>query len=332
MSDTVRNILSSLGHPMKLERLVRWTGQDSIFPFYHTVSPESLPHISHLYRVLKPAEFEQDLDQLLNWYEPLSLGEYLEGADSKKGKRVMVLSFDDGLKGCYDYIAPLLKKKGVPAVFFLNNKFIDNRGLFYRYKASLLIHQAKMDCRIRENLAEYLHIPKEQVEATLGMIGWDQRELLDALTVVAELDFPSYLRAHPVYMSKGEIRKLLDWGFDVGGHSSEHSDFADLEHDQLAEQVSSSIKDLQKRFDINTAYFSFPFTTDGVPFSVIDMLLEEGSASALLGTAGLKLTGRRAYIQRIPMEKYDAAALDILKAEYFYYLLKKPLGKNRLRG
>ena len=317
---------------MKLDRLVRWTGQYSIFPFYHTVSPESLPHISHLYRVLRPDEFERELDQLLAWYEPLSLGEYLEGGDTQKGKRAMVLSFDDGLKGCYEYIAPILKKKGVPAAFFLNNRFIDNRGLFYRYKASLLIHQTIQDCRVREKLAEFLEIPKEQVEATLRMIGWDQRKILDTLAVLAELDYSSYLHASPVYMSKAEIRELLEWGFDIGGHSSEHMKFEELDPDQMAEQVSSSIKDLQKRFGHKTAYFSFPFSSDGVPFKVIDSLLEEASATALLGTAGLKRTGRRAYIQRIPMEKYSAPALEILKTEYFYYLLKKPLGKNRLRG
>jgi hypothetical protein len=99
----------------------------------------------------------------------------------------------------------------------------------------------------------------------------------------------------------------------------------------MVTQVSSSIKDLQKRFDIETAYFSFPFTSDGIPFRVIDKLLDEGSATALLGTAGLKRTGRRAFIQRIPMETYSSPAMDTLKAEYLYYLLKRPLGKNRLR-
>jgi peptidoglycan/xylan/chitin deacetylase (PgdA/CDA1 family) len=295
------------------------------------VSPESLPHISHLYRVLKPAEFEKDLDQLLATYEPLSLGEYLVGGSHLKGRRAMVLSFDDGLKGCYDYMAPLLKKKGVPACFFLNNRFIDNRGLFYRYKASLLIHRTIQDCRVREQLAEYLKIPKDQVEASLRMIGWEQRELLDTLAVLAEFDYPSYQRAKPVYMSKREIRKLLEWGFEVGGHSSDHMKFSHLDQDQMVTQVRSSIKDLQKRFDIKTAYFSFPFTSDGVPFRVIDRLLEEGSATALLGTAGLKRTGRRAYIQRIPMEAYSSTALETLKAEHLYYLLKRPLGKNRLR-
>jgi len=98
MNERIRNTITSLARPMKLDRLIRWSGQTSIFPFYHTVSPESLPHISHLYSVLKPAEFEKDLDQLLLCFEPLSLGDYLENKGMGSTKPNMVLTFDDGLE------------------------------------------------------------------------------------------------------------------------------------------------------------------------------------------------------------------------------------------
>ena len=124
---------------------------------------------------------------------------------------------------------------------------------------------------------------------------------------------------------------MLSWGFDMGAHSSDHREFTGMDAGQMQEQIRSSIADLQRRFNIQTAYFSFPFTSDGIPAQVIDNLLKEGSATALLGTAGLKKTGRRAYIQRIPMEKYVSRAQETLKVEYFYYLLKMPLGRNRLR-
>jgi peptidoglycan/xylan/chitin deacetylase (PgdA/CDA1 family) len=331
MNEGIRNTISSMARPMKLERLISLSGQKNIFPFYHTVSPESLPHVSHLYRVLKPAEFERDLDQLLLMFEPLSLGDYLENSEGKRGKRSMVLTFDDGLKGCYEFIAPLLKKKGIPATFFLNNKFIDNRGLFYRYKASLLIHQVRNDCRSKEKVATFLKISEEQVETSVRMIGWDQLALLEALAVEVELDFAGYLLSRPVYMNSNEVEDILEWGFDIGAHSSDHVDFTSLDASEMNQQVKASVEDLQKRFGVHTAYFSFPFTSDGVPGEVIDSLLEEGTASALLGTAGLKRTGKRSYIQRIPMEKYKMPALETLKAEYLYYLLKMPLGRNRLR-
>lgn len=324
-------ILGKMARSMKLERLIRWSGQSCVFPFYHTVSAEPLPHIDHLYRVLKPAAFEKGLEQLLHYFEPLGMADFLAGKGSGKGKRSMVLSFDDGLKGCYDFIAPLLKRKGIPATFFLNNRFIDNKGLFYRYKASLLVHRVRDDCRAREQVADFLKISGEQVETSLLMIGWEQRALLDVLAGKAELDYPGYLRSKPVYLSSAEIGEMLEWGFEIGAHSNEHREFAGMEAGQMEEQIRSSIADLQQRFAIQTAYFSFPFTSDGVPGKVIDTLLNGDSATALLGTAGLKKTGRRAYIQRIPMDRYKTGALETMQSEYFYYLLKMPLGRNRLR-
>lgn len=243
----------------------------------------------------------------------------------------MVLSFDDGLLGCHKYIAPLLRKKGIPAIFFLNNKFIDNRALFYRYKASLLIHQGREDCRAREQIAAFLKIPGEMFEPSIRMIAYEQRALLDALAREVGLDYSVYLQSKPVYLSTKEVKELLEWGFEIGAHSSDHRDFSGLEAGEMIEQVTSSIRDLQKRFGIHGSYFSFPFTSDGVPKKVIHSLLEEGGAAALLGSAGLKRTGHSAFIQRIPMEKHKTAALDTLKTEYLSYLLKRMLARDRLR-
>ena len=331
MNNLTRKRLVLLARPAKLQSMIRWSGQSVIFPFYHTISDGYLPHISHLYKLIRTVDFERDLDQLLKLFEPLSLGEYLDQPEGKRKKPGMVLTFDDGLKGCHELIAPLLMRKGVPATFFLNNKFIDNKTLFYRYKASLLIHQVREDCRAKERVSEFLKVPQEQVEASIMMIGYDQRALLDALAREAELDFSVYLRSKPVYMSSSEIKDLLDWGFTIGAHSSDHRDFRGLKREEMIEQVEISIKDLQLRFNISTSYFSFPFTSDGVSKGVINSLLDEGIATMLMGTSGLKRTGKAGYIQRIPMEQYETTALEALKAEYLYYLLKSPLGRNSLR-
>ncbi|MDF1574879.1 MAG: polysaccharide deacetylase family protein [Bacteroidales bacterium] len=331
MKERIRKTITALARPWKLERLIGLSGEADIFPFYHTVSPEPLPHISHLYRVRKPEEFERDLEQLLSCFEPVSLASCLENRKDTRGRRRMVLSFDDGLSGCYQYIAPLLKKRGIPALFFLNNRFIDNRALFYRYKASLLLHRSKEDCRAREQMAAFLKIPEEQLETSIRMIAFDQRALLDALAREAELDFSAYLRSRAVYMDSEEIRELLRWGFDIGAHSADHMDFTLLEADEMIRQVLTSIRDLQQRFGISTSYFSFPFTSDGVPKQVIESLLEEGLATTLMGSAGLKRTGHPAFIQRIPMEQFEADAFEALKTEYLSFLFKKVAGLDRLR-
>ena len=243
----------------------------------------------------------------------------------------MVLTFDDGLAECHEFIAPLLKKKGVPAAFFLNNHFIDDRGLFYRYKASLLIEQVRSDPRILERVAGYLDIPEKRVVESILLIDQDQVSLLDALILEAELDLARYLKESPVYMNTKQVMELVDWGFEIGGHSPDHTDMSRLDPRELIRQVKSSISDLQARFQVSTRYFSFPFTSAGIPIDVIHKLLDEGVAKVLLGTAGLKKTGKSGYFQRIPMEEFNSPAGQALNTEYLYYLLKGILGRNAIR-
>jgi len=329
--DRIRNSIGPLARKCNLNRLISWSGQNLVFPFYHTVAEQQPPHLAFVYRVRTPREFEQDLDQLLQVFEPMSLTDYLDDRFKQSRKRGMLLSFDDGLVGCYRFVAPLLRKKGVPAVFFLNNRFIDNRGLFYRYKTSLLIDRVRKDCKAMERVSEYLKIKAGQVEESLLMIAYGQRALLDKLALEADLDFSIYLNHSPVYLSSEQVKDLLAWGFDIGGHSSEHMDFVKLSTREMVVQVKESIDDLHNRFGIASRYFSFPFTSDGISRQVINHLLDQQIAELLMGTAGLKRTGRREFIQRIPMEDFRVPATDALKTEYLYYLLKKPLGKNRLR-
>jgi len=314
---------------MKLRSVSRLTGQETIFPFYHVVSDEHLPHLSHLYHYRNQSQFEEDLEVLLKDFAPVSIEDYLNGKASAEGKAQMVLSFDDGLIECHRYIAPLLKEKGIPAVFFLNNDFIDNRGLFFRYKASLLIEHIGKDPLLSKKAAQFMDVPPEQLTRTLLMISSKNQSLLDGLSQDLGFDEAGYLSNRPVYMSTEHIGDLKKWGFHLGAHGSNHSEFFEMEENSMAAQVQLSVKDLQKRFNLNSSYFAFPFTSDGIPPGVIKQILEEGIAEVLFGTAGLKHTGIRNFIQRIPMEFEGRSAKEVLLAESFYYLMKIPLRRNK---
>jgi peptidoglycan/xylan/chitin deacetylase (PgdA/CDA1 family) len=309
--------------------LANLTRQNTIFPFYHVVSDQDLPHIKHLYPYLSESRFEKDLEVMLRRFEPISIDEYLKDRTVSGRKRQMVLSFDDGLAECHQYIVPLLKSKGIPAIFFLNNDFIDNRGLFYRYKASILIEHLINDSAALGGAAEFLVIPEEQVRDAILMINYRQSPLLDAISLHVGLDFALYLRDQPVYMSTEQINHLVKLGFHLGAHSMDHPEFFNMEEKKMVAQVSMSMTELRERFKIDPACFAFPFTSDGIPQRVIREIQEEGIAEVIFGTAGLKKTGNVNFIQRIPMESGSTRGLDQIRAEYLYYLMKAPFGRNQ---
>ena len=88
--------------PFQMAKHLKRTGLDVIFPFYHAVSNQVLPHTKHLYSLRNTTQFEADLYYLLGHFEPVKMSEFLAGGIRRVTKRPsMVLSFDDGLIQCH---------------------------------------------------------------------------------------------------------------------------------------------------------------------------------------------------------------------------------------
>ena len=117
------------------------TNIDLIIPYWHVVSDADLPHISGMYKWRSPKQFLKDIEHLLAYYEPVSLEQIIKKVyGGKKFKKPsFIATFDDGFREIYEIIAPILFKKGVPAVFFLTTEAIDNQMLLYPQKKSLFL-------------------------------------------------------------------------------------------------------------------------------------------------------------------------------------------------
>jgi peptidoglycan/xylan/chitin deacetylase (PgdA/CDA1 family) len=303
---------SSFSGSLPLDILCTLTGQNFIIPFYHVVSDEECPHIKNLYRYKGIKEFERDLEYLARHYMPIGADdlEYVL-AGKFKAKKIMLLTFDDGLRQMYDIVAPILLKKGIPAIFFLNTDFIDNKGLMFRYKASLAIEQdhdryySTFQSRNEEELIETTH---------------------NELTA----HYNSFLIDYKPYMTSEQIMSLISQGFSIGAHSCSHPYYADL---TLADQLSQTldcIDILNTDFGIKQKLFAFPFTDDGVSKDFFNTIFENGKVDFSFGGAGIKKDIHPRQFQRVPMEGWDASAEQILKSEYLYYILRAPLGKNTI--
>src|SRR5687767_2369317 len=140
VNNTFSVIPNRISSFMPLSALFKISRKRLFCPFYHLVSNEDVPHIKHLYSFKNVHQFRKDLDVLLKNFIPIDLPDLSkivrEGSMKKNG---FFLSFDDGLSECYHVIAPILKEKGVPATFSINSAFVDNKNLFYRYQASIII-------------------------------------------------------------------------------------------------------------------------------------------------------------------------------------------------
>lgn len=298
--------------------LVKLSGTNVIMPFYHIVSNENLPHIKHLYFHRNTKQFENELDFYLKHFAPISLNDLINNNLSQK-KKYFFLSFDDGFKECYEIIAPILLKKGIPATFFVNTSFIDNKKLFYKLKASLVYDKFIHNLSNNSTLADTTNILKNNYS----------EEKINDLAKLFDINFDNFLKTKKPYLTSEQIHWLLNNGFDIGSHSSNHRQYNNLSTNEQITETISSINYLQENFNIKHKSFSFPFTDFEVSNEFFEAIKQHIEIS--FGTAGIKLDSIKNNFQRIPIEEFNISAQKIVKTEYLYFVLLKLIGKHIIK-
>jgi peptidoglycan/xylan/chitin deacetylase (PgdA/CDA1 family) len=321
--------------PVRL--LINLTRRDIILPFYHAVSNEPLPHLRHLYSIRSEKKFIADLDFFLKHYRPVGFSELYERIKGsvKVERPLIALSFDDGLRQVYDIIAPILVKKGIPAAIFINPSFTGNKGLFYKYKASLIIdrlenidHPASLYEVINSRMGTSI-TRKSLMISTILKINYQEQTLLDSIAELLEIDFNAFLRIRKPYMTEEQLGDLQSKGFEIGAHSMDHPFYSGISLDEQLRQTRESIKWISEKFSPRYRLFSFPFIDDGVTAEFFDTIFNRDTAivDMSFGSSGLKRKKFSFHLQRIPMEKSRLGAFVYIKGEYIYYIMKSAFGR-----
>jgi peptidoglycan/xylan/chitin deacetylase (PgdA/CDA1 family) len=330
VSDFIKNIAALFPGPVNTAKYIRKSGIRVFFPFYHAISNSELPHLKHLYALRNVEQFGRDLDYMLKYFQPVKMSEYLGGKILVDPNRPpMVLSFDDGLLQCYEEVLPILISKGVPATFFVNNAFIDNRSMFFRFKVSLLVEHLKeaTDAQ-KQRAAHLLHCEVGEIKSRLLGVSYVEREITDQVAGAWDYSFSEYMRREPVYLTSMHINKMLGEGFEFGSHGIDHPLFALLKRKTAIDHIQASVEDLRKRYSLDHRYFAFPFTDSGVQDGTIEHLFRHKIIDAGFGTAGLKDDKWPRYFQRVPMEMLDRDAKSTLRGEINRRRLRKLAGNN----
>ena len=67
MRKTITTFLQKTGNNIPFTKLLRWSGQSLILPFYHPVQgADDLPHLQHLYPLWAVEQFKEGLDFFVN--------------------------------------------------------------------------------------------------------------------------------------------------------------------------------------------------------------------------------------------------------------------------
>lgn len=305
-----------------LNKLIQWSGKKIIFPFYHIVSDEDCPHVKHLYPIKRIAQFEEELDFLQKHFLPLSLEELMDHIknETEPEKPSFFLSFDDGLRECYTVIAPILKRRKIPAAFFLNTGFVGNQALFYRYKISLMINAMRtsnFEFRTSQN--------------DLLKLSYHDSDKIDELAKELNIDFQEFLEEEKPYMNWEEIEELKNQGFYFGGHSVDHPLYELISLEKQIEQTKESVEEVIDKLKLDYRVFAFPFTDFGVKTEFFASIFNSGICKLSFGTAGIKSDECKRNLQRISMERNLGDPATYFLKKLLTYQLKVVIGKEIVR-
>jgi peptidoglycan/xylan/chitin deacetylase (PgdA/CDA1 family) len=331
-----KNIYYSACAALPLGLIKKIAPSTTLLPYHHTVSDEQLAHIKNLYDYKNVAQFTADLDYLLKHFKPVSAEDVLHTVSHTRSlpKNAFLLTFDDGFREVYDVIAPILLSKGVPAVFFINPAYIDNRLLFYRCKVSLLIGELARNSNndsIADAYAKMLYGTAGSVDDSIHFLKHIKKDspLLDELAKLTGLSFDDYLRQQRPFMTQQQLVSLQRQGFSLGGHSWSHPYYDTIPVETQLSETTHSCDYIKMITPQEQVYFSFPHSDAGLPQSLLNELLQSG-IDLLFGIQNQKEELGSNMLQRFNAERPGITTGKQVKGMLMLMALQKLAGKNKV--
>lgn len=319
--------------------LRRSCGVNPLTIYYHIVGDHEVSHISNLYTFRNVSQFKRDMDVLLKYFRPLALPVFLAFRRRKEAppRNSFMLTFDDGLRECYEVIAPILERRSIPATFFLCSAFVDNRDMAYDLKKSLLADLLRKrsassveERRVRAALAEI-----GQVEASLSAavlrVDYGRKRVLDEIAKILDFDFSAYLKTASPYLTSEQVRELLRMGHSVGAHSIDHPRFADVSLAEQIHQTLESVRFVREKFSVDYGAFSFPHSDARISQEFFREIFATGEVDICFGNQGLLEDSVPGNLQRTSMERTMLPAEGILGRSYARRFAKALAGELVVR-
>lgn len=309
----------------------------TLFPYHHLVSDEALPHIRHLYQYKNIKQFTADIDFLVKHFRPVAAGDIADAVQHHKPlpKHSFLLTFDDGFREAYDIIAPILLQKGIPAVFFINPAFVDNKEIFYRCKISLLIDEI-IKTGQQNSLPLYSDILQKSIssfdilKAELKKINFANQYVLDDMAGALHYSYKDYWQKQQPFLTTVQIKSLHQQGFAIGAHSWDHPYYELLNQEQQLWQTAASLKYIRDTIPASYSYFSFPHTDALLPQSFFNRLKADCKIDLLFGIQNGKEEYHNCMVHRFNAERPEVKIKSGVNGILLYMALQKILGRHKI--
>ena len=331
-------LLKNLLYSASSEKMLNFFTDQTIFTYYHTVNNEKLNYLDNLFSFKNEKHFKNDIELLLNNYQPLNPDFFLKNFKYNQiPKNHFLLTFDDGLSQIFDVVAPILYEKKISAIFFVNPHYIDNKNFFVRHVISVLIDiilNNKYDKEIIQEINYLLSLKKSSSKSLLindlKKINFDSENILLRITELLKVDINTELKKKKPFISKNQIKEMIDMGFYFGGHTMTHPRLNTINYNDQKKEIIDSINWLKLNFKINYSFFAFPYTDRGISKKLIKSIFKYDNSSIVFGNSGLKKDFDERIIQRFSLEKPNQNTSKLIVSENLYKFCNKLIGNYNI--
>jgi peptidoglycan/xylan/chitin deacetylase (PgdA/CDA1 family) len=220
---------------------------------YHRIRPDdesfSTPFCDEVYGPTV-SEFERQILWLKRRTRILSEAELLEVLESgaRPSGRCSMITFDDGYRDNYELAYPVLRKHGVPALFFVPSGLVAERKVGWWDLIAWFVKQTgKSNPELQALLGRMALEPHEKTQGLMERVAADWNvPLPDAALQDAQL------------MSWEQIREISRNGFAIGSHGHHHWVMKTLSPQSQEEELRLSKSWLEREAGLPVRSIAYP--------------------------------------------------------------------------
>jgi len=228
-----------------------------------------------------PQQFSGTLDQLGRFANFLSIEDIVAIIEGRKKipKKAVVITFDDGFKEQYELAWPILKEKGIPAIFFVNTQPIEEKIVTITHKIHILraYTPTKKFQQILENILreKNIEINYPSFNIARNAYKYDKPEAAklkyflnyslnyqqqsEAINeCFTRLNFNQEEISRNLYMTK-DMTKMLAHSGVLGTHGHSHRPLGLLRDEEAISDFKNSVEKLKEWTGQNVKALSYPF-------------------------------------------------------------------------
>jgi peptidoglycan/xylan/chitin deacetylase (PgdA/CDA1 family) len=251
-----------------MDRLaVRLHADEALVLVYHAILDQEKDEPFRYHHTID--EFGDHLDWLGANCTPVSLGDFArwKRGEFRSLKPPVLLTFDDGYRNNAVLAAPVLGRKGFPAVFFIASGYIDSARVLWPDEVFARV----LACRANSlqgpegevHVVPHGHVARQTlaravVEACKNCDDAQRRRYVEYLAGLTPQCDPLQDAGVQEFMTWSDVRALSAAGFDLGSHTVTHPILSNLAPERLREELIESRSEIEKQTGLRCTALAYP--------------------------------------------------------------------------